>query len=406
MADTITCVDDLQRLARRRVPKIFYDYVDSGSWTESTYRANETDLGSLRFRQRVGCNVEAIRTASTLLGRACSLPLALAPTGLAGMVHADGEILAARAAARFGVPFTLSTVSICSIEDVAEQVAQPFWFQLYMMKDRDFIVRLIERARDAGCSALVLTLDLPIQGQRHKDVRNGLSVPPKLNVRNLSTMLSRPAWCARMLGTRRRTFGNIVGHAKGVSDTFAFAEWVSRQFDRSVTWDDVRWIKRHWGGRLIVKGILDADDARLAVAAGADAIVVSNHGGRQLDGAPSSISALPAIAAAVGRQTEVLMDGGIRSGQDVLRALAWGAHGVMIGRAFLYGLGALGEAGVTRTLELIQKELESTMALCGITDVADVGRDAIVSPAHGAAPVWPEPVGRRVGESNLPVLAS
>ncbi|MCG5074814.1 alpha-hydroxy acid oxidase [Paraburkholderia tagetis] len=405
MADTVTCVDDLQRLARRRVPKIFYDYVDSGSWTESTYRANEVDLGQLKFRQRVGCNVDMIRTAATLLGRPCSLPVALAPTGLAGMIHADGEILAARAAARFGVPFTLSTVSICSIEDVAEHVAEPFWFQLYMMKDRDFIVRLIERARNAGCSALVLTLDLPLQGQRHKDVRNGLSVPPKLNLRTLSTMMARPAWCARMLGTRRRTFGNIVGHAKGVTDTFAFAEWVSRQFDRTVTWDDIGWIKRHWGGRLIVKGILDADDARRAVAAGADAIIVSNHGGRQLDGAPSSISALPAIAAAVGQQTEVLMDGGIRSGQDVLRALAWGAHGVMIGRAFLYGLGALGEAGVTRTLELIHKELESTMALCGITDVADVGRDAIVTTAPVAASARPENACRLAGESGLSVIA-
>ncbi|WP_240158850.1 MULTISPECIES: alpha-hydroxy acid oxidase [Burkholderiaceae] len=405
MADTVTCVGDLQRLARRRVPKIFYDYVDSGSWTESTYRANEVDLGQLKFRQRVGCDVDMIRTAVTLLGRPCSLPVALAPTGLAGMIHADGEILAARAAARFGVPFTLSTVSICSIEDVAEHVEEPFWFQLYMMKDRDFIVRLIERARNAGCSALVLTLDLPLQGQRHKDVRNGLSVPPKLNLRTLSMMMAHPAWCVRMLGTRRRTFGNIVGHAKGVTDTFAFAEWVSRQFDRTVTWDDIGWIKRHWGGRLIVKGILDADDARRAVAAGADAIIVSNHGGRQLDGAPSSISALPAIAAAVGQQTEVLMDGGIRSGQDVLRAIARGAHGVMIGRAFLYGLGALGEAGVTRTLELIHKELESTMALCGITDVADVSRDAIVTPTPVAVSARPENACRRAGEGGLSAIA-
>ncbi|WP_241017081.1 alpha-hydroxy acid oxidase [Paraburkholderia sp. Ac-20342] len=405
MADTVTCVGDLQRLARRRVPKIFYDYVDSGSWTESTYRANEVDLGQLKFRQRVGCDVDMIRTAVTLLGRPCSLPVALAPTGLAGMIHADGEILAARAAARFGVPFTLSTVSICSIEDVAEHVEEPFWFQLYMMKDRDFIVRLIERARNAGCSALVLTLDLPLQGQRHKDVRNGLSVPPKLNLRTLSMMMAHPAWCVRMLGTRRRTFGNIVGHAKGVTDTFAFAEWVSRQFDRTVTWDDIGWIKRHWGGRLIVKGILDVDDARRAVAAGADAIIVSNHGGRQLDGAPSSISALPAIAAAVGQQTEVLMDGGIRSGQDVLRAIARGAHGVMIGRAFLYGLGALGEAGVTRTLELIHKELESTMALCGITDVADVSRDAIVTPAPVAVSARPENACRHAGEGGLSAIA-
>jgi L-lactate dehydrogenase (cytochrome) len=344
--------------------------------------------------------------ATTLLDHACAMPVALAPTGLTGMIHADGEILAARAAARFGVPFTLSTVSICSIEDIAEHAGGPFWFQLYMLRDRDFILRLIERARNARCSALVLTLDLPIQGQRHKDVRNGLSVPPKLNLRNLSTMVSRPVWCARMLRTRRRTFGNIVGHAKGVSDTLAFAEWVSRQFDRTVSWEDVRWIKRHWGGRLIVKGILDAEDARRAVAAGADAIVVSNHGGRQLDGAPSSISALPAIAAAVGHQAEVLMDGGIRSGQDVLRALACGARGVLIGRAFLYGLGALGEAGVLRTLELMRKELESTMALCGLTDVADVGRQAIVTPMPMGVVAPAQASGERIGEGDLSMLAS
>lgn len=386
MAAAITAIADLQALARRRVPKLFYDYIDGGSWTEATYRANAADLDRLLLRQRIARDVSAITTATMLAGQPARMPVALAPTGLAGMVHADGEILAACAAARFGVPFTLSTVSICSIEDVAAAVAAPFWFQLYVMRDRDFIARLIARARDARCSALVLTLDLPIQGLRGRDIKNGLSVPPKPSLGGLWALLSRPRWCLRMLQTSRRGFGNIIGHAAGVADTSSFADWVSRQFDPSVTWDDVRCIRRQWQGRLIVKGIMDAGDARHAVAAGADAIVVSNHGGRQLDGAPSSISALPAIAAAVGSRTEVLMDGGIRSGQDVLRALALGADGVMIGRAFLYGLGALGEAGVSRSLELILRELEATMALCGLTEVAGIDRAAIVD-----GPPWLPP---------------
>ncbi|WP_091905850.1 alpha-hydroxy acid oxidase [Chitinasiproducens palmae] len=374
----IGSIDDLQCLARRRVPKLFYDYVDGGSWSESTYHANEKDLARLCFRQRVARDVDKIDLRRRILGHSCSLPLTLAPTGLAGMVHADGEILAARAAKAAGVPFTLSTVSICSLEDVAKHVGGGFWFQLYVMRDREFVAALIERARAAGCGALVLTLDLPIQGRRHKDVKNGLSVPPRITPASLLAMLSRPAWCARMLGTPRRTFGNIVGHAKGVGGTAAFAEWVSQQFDRTVSWRDVAWVKRQWGGPLVVKGVLDADDARLAVDAGADALVVSNHGGRQLDGAPSSISALPEIVAAVGHRTEVMMDGGVRSGQDILRALALGAHAVSIGRAYLYGLGALGEAGVTRCLAILQDELEATMALCGLAELGAVDRRALI----------------------------
>jgi len=380
MSALVTCVGDLQAVARRRVPRLFYDYVDSGSWSESTYRDNAVDLARLRFRQRVGCNVADIRMEARILGERAAIPVGLAPAGLAGMVHPDGEILAARAAAAFGVPYVLSTVSICSIEDLARHVPGGFWFQLYVMKDRDFIERLIDRARAAGCPALVLTMDLPIQGQRHKDIRNGLSVPPRITLRGLSAMLTRPRWCAGMLGTPRRTFGNIVGHAKGVSDTLGFSEWVSRQFDRTVSWDDVRWLKDRWGGRLVVKGIMDAEDARRAVDAGADAIVVSNHGGRQLDGAPSTISVLPAVARAVAGQAEVYLDGGIRSGQDVLRALAMGASAAFIGRAYMYGLGAYGQAGVARCLDILRRELESTMALCGLTRIQDAGPHLIVNP--------------------------
>ncbi len=380
MPTVITCVDDLQALARKRVPRLFYDYVDSGSWSESTYRANGEDLARLKFRQRVGCNVADIQLGSTMLDMPVAMPVGLAPAGLSGMVHPDGEILAARAAARFGVPYVLSTVSICSIEDLARHAPEPFWFQLYMMKDRDFIERLIERARAAHCPALVLTMDLPIQGQRHKDIRNGLSVPPRVTLRGLSALLARPRWCAGMLGTRRRTFGNIVGHAKGVSDTLGFSEWVSRQFDRTVSWDDVQWLKRRWGGKLVVKGIMDARDARRAIDAGADAIVVSNHGGRQLDGAPSTIKALPEIAAGVPGSIDLYLDGGIRSGQDVLRALALGARGVFIGRAYLYGLGAAGETGVARCLDIVRRELEATMALCGLPHIRDAGPDLLVNP--------------------------
>jgi len=353
---------------------MFYDYVDAGSWSESTYRANEKDFQSLPLRQRVAVNLEARSTASDMIGQAVSMPVALAPTGLAGMLHADGEILAARAARSFGVPFTLSTVSICSIEDVAKHAGEGFWFQVYVMRDRDFIERLIERAKAARCSALVLTLDLQIQGQRHKDLKNGLTAPPRLTVPNLIDMLKKPRWCFGMAGTRRRQFGNIVGHVKGVENMRSLSEWTAQQFDPSLSWADVTWIKKRWGGKLILKGIQDAEDARLAVESGADALIVSNHGGRQLDGALSSIAALPAIVSEVGSEIEVHLDGGIRSGQDVLKALALGARGTYIGRSYLYGLGAMGEAGVTKALELIQKELDLTMAFCGKTRVNQVDR--------------------------------
>ncbi|MDF1482663.1 alpha-hydroxy acid oxidase [Extensimonas sp. H3M7-6] len=370
---TITCIEDLRRIARRRVPRMFYDYADSGSYTESTYRANEADFQRILLRQRVAVNLEGRSTRSTMLGEPVAMPVALAPTGLTGMQHADGEILAARAAKAFGVPFTLSTMSICSLEDVAEHTGRhPFWFQLYVMRDRDFIERLIERARAANCSALVLTLDLQILGQRHKDIKNGLSTPPKPTLANLLNLATKPRWCLGMLGTRRRSFGNIVGHAKGVGDMGSLAAWTAEQFDPRLNWADVEWIKKRWGGKLVLKGIMDAEDARLAAQSGADALIVSNHGGRQLDGAPSSIQALPAIADAVGQRIEVWMDGGIRSGQDVLKARALGARGTLIGRSFLYGLGAFGEAGVRRALEIIQKELDITMAFCGRTQIDQV----------------------------------
>jgi L-lactate dehydrogenase (cytochrome) len=373
----ITCVEDLRQLAQRRVPRMFYDYADSGSWTESTYRANSEDFAAIKLRQRVAVNLENRTLASTMAGQDVSMPVALAPTGLTGMQHADGEILAARAAEKAGVPFTLSTLSICSIEDVAAHTSAPFWMQLYVMKDRDFIHRLIDRAKAANCGALVLTLDLQILGQRHKDIRNGLSAPPKLTVPNILNLMTKPRWCAGMLGTKRRGFGNVVGHAKGVSDMSSLSAWTSQQFDPALSWDDVQWIKQRWGGKLIIKGIMDEEDARHAVDSGADALIVSNHGGRQLDGAPSSIAALPGVVDAVGKQIEVHMDGGVRSGQDVIKALALGAQGVYIGRAFLYGLGADGEQGVTTCLELIRKELDLTMAFCGLRDVRQVDRSIL-----------------------------
>lgn len=376
----ITCVEDFRRVARRRVPRMFYDYMDSGSWTESTYRANETDLQALKFRQRVAVDIARRSLRARLLGEDVAMPLALAPTGLTGMQRADGEILAARAAERFGVPFTLSTMSICSIEDVAARTSRPFWFQLYVMRDREFIGRLIDRARAARCSALMVTLDLQVMGQRHKDIRNGLSTPPRPTLSNLANLALKPQWCLEMLRTPRRAFGNIVGHARGVADMRSLASWTAEQFDATLNWNDLAWIKERWGGKLIVKGILDAQDARRAVDAGADALVVSNHGGRQLDGAPSSIAALPAIAQAVGDRIEVLMDGGVRSGQDTLRALALGTRGVLIGRAFLYALAAYGEAGVLRCLELMANELDVTMAFCGRTRIQDVDRRVLVDP--------------------------
>ena len=375
----ITNIEDLRLLAKSRVPRMFYDYADSGSWTESTYRANTDDFGKIKLRQRVAVNLEGRSTASQMIGQDVAMPVAIAPTGLTGMQHADGEIKAARAAKAFGVPFTLSTMSICSIEDVAANTGNhPFWFQLYVMRDRGFIERLIDRAKAANCSALVLTLDLQILGQRHKDLKNGLSAPPKLTIANIINMATKPRWCMGMAGTQRREFGNIVGHVSGVDDMGSLSDWTAKQFDPQLNWGDVEWIKQRWGGKLIIKGILDEEDARLAVASGADALIVSNHGGRQLDGAESSIAVLPRIVAAVGDQIEVHVDGGIRSGQDVLKAVALGAKGTYIGRAFLYGLGAMGEAGVTKTLEIIHKELDLTMAFCGRTRVADVDRSILV----------------------------
>jgi L-lactate dehydrogenase (cytochrome) len=374
----ITDIEDLRVLHEKRAPRMFYDYCDSGAWTERTYRSNSADLQQIRFRQRVAVNVDQRSLATTMLGQPVSMPVALAPTGLTGMQWADGEILAARAAEAFGVPFTLSTMSICSIEDVAARTTRPFWFQLYVLRDRAFIERLIDRAKAANCSALVLTLDLTILGQRHKDVKNGLTTPPKPTLINLLNLLTKPRWCLNMLRTPRRQFGNIVGHVKGVGDTSSLASWTAAQFDPTLNWSDVEWIKKRWGGPLILKGIMDAEDARHAADSGADALVVSNHGGRQLDGAPSTIEALPAIVDAVGPRIEVWFDSGIRSGQDVLRAIALGAKATMIGRAFLHGLGALGEEGVTRCLQIIRKELDVTMAFCGKTDIRDVDRSILI----------------------------
>jgi L-lactate dehydrogenase (cytochrome) len=386
----ITSIEDLRVLAEKRVPRMFYQYADSGSWTESTYRANEGDLARIRLRQRVAVNLEQRSTRARMLGQDVAMPVAIAPTGLTGMQHADGEILAARAARDFGIPFTLSTMSICSIEDVAEGTGgHPFWFQVYVMRDRRFVERLVARARAANVSALVLTLDLPISGQRHKDLKNGLSAPPRMTLGNLADIARKPRWWWNMLQTRRRTLGNIVGHIDGLGDNALLSEWCARQFDPTLNWDDVRWIRGLWDGKLVLKGIQDVEDARTAAATGADALIVSNHGGRQLDGAPSSIVALPRIAEAVGDRLEVHMDGGIRSGQDVLKALALGARGTYIGRSMLYGLGAMGGAGVTRALEIIHKELDLTMAFCGQTRLDQVDQRILFSDAdqHPAIPL-------------------
>jgi len=381
----ITNIEDLRILAKSRVPRMFYDYADSGSWTESTYRANSADFQAIKLRQRVAINMENRSTASTMIGQKVAMPVAIAPTGLTGMQCADGEIKAARAAKKFGIPFTLSTMSICSIEDVAKETGgHPFWFQLYVMRDRDFIERLIDRAKAAHCSALVITLDLQILGQRHKDLKNGLSAPPKLTVPNIVNMMTKVRWGLGMLGTKRHGFGNIVGHVKGVENMGSLSEWTAKQFDPALSWNDVEWIKKRWGGKVIIKGIQDVEDARLAVNSGADAMIVSNHGGRQLDGAPSSITALPAIVDAVGKDIEVHMDGGIRSGQDVLKARALGARGTYIGRAFLYGLGAMGEEGVTKTLEFIHKELDLTMAFCGHTNIENVDKGILLPGTYPA----------------------
>lgn len=368
----ILTIADLKNQARRRVPKMFFDYADSGAWTEGTYRANEDDFAKIKLRQRVLVDMTDRSLATEMVGEKVSMPVALSPTGLTGMQHADGEMLAAKAAEEFGVPFTLSTMSICSIEDVASVTSKPFWFQLYVMKDRDFVNNLIDRAKAAGCSALVLTLDLQILGQRHKDLRNGLSAPPKFTPKHIWQMATRPKWCLDMARTKRRSFGNIVGHAKNVSDLSSLSSWTAEQFDPRLSWKDVEWIKERWGGKLILKGILDEEDARSSLDTGADAIIVSNHGGRQLDGAHSSIAMLPKIVDAVGDKVEVHMDGGIRSGQDVLKAVALGAKGTYIGRPFLYGLGADGKQGVTTALEIIRKEMDVSMALCGKRLITDV----------------------------------
>lgn len=372
-------IADLKRLAKRRVPKMFFDYADSGAWTESTYRANESDFSKIKLRQRVLVDMTNRSLETTMIGEKVSMPVALAPTGLTGMQHADGEMLAAQAAEAAGVPFTLSTMSICSIEDVASVTKKPFWFQLYVMKDREFVKNLISRAKTAGCSALVLTLDLQILGQRHKDLRNGLSAPPKFTPKHIWQMATRPGWCLGMMGTQRRTFRNIAGHAQNVTDLSSLSSWTAEQFDPQLSWNDVAWIKEQWGGKLILKGILDEEDALMAAKTGADAIIVSNHGGRQLDGAVSSISMLKPIVDAVGDKIEVHMDGGVRSGQDVLKARALGAQGVFIGRPFLYGLGAMGKEGVTLALDIIRKELDVTMALCGKRNINDIDQSIIKS---------------------------
>ena len=377
---TITCIEDLKELYKKRVPRMFYDYAESGSWTESTFRDNEAAFSRIKLRQKILVDMEGRNLSTKMIGEDVAMPVALAPTGLTGMQYPDGEIHAARAAETFGVPFCLSTMSVCSIEDVAQNTTRPFWFQLYVMKDKDYISRLIQRAKDAGCSALVLTLDLQIMGQRHKDIKNGLSTPPKPTLTNLINIATKPRWAIGMLGTKRRNFGNIVGHVKGLDSMTNLAQWTVSQFDPTLDWDDVQWIKDQWGGKLVLKGIMDADDAELAAKSGADALIVSNHGGRQLDGAAASLDVLPEIVDRVGDDIEVWMDGGIRSGQDVIKATALGAKGTMIGRAFLYGLGAMGAEGVTRCLEVISNELDLTMAFCGLKDINLVDESIIWRP--------------------------
>jgi len=376
----ITNIGDLKRLYQRRVPRMFYDYAESGSWTEQTFRDNTTDFEQIRLRQRVAIDMTGRSTASQMIGQDVAMPVALAPVGLTGMQHADGEIKAARAAERFGVPYTLSTMSICSIEDVAEHTTKPFWMQVYTLRDDDFMQRLFDRAKEAKCSAAVITVDLQLMGQRHKDLKNGLSAPPKLTPKSVANMMTKARWGLGMLGTKRRFFGNIVGHAKGVTDPSSLTTWTAEAFDQALDWDRIRQFRKMWDGPLIIKGILDAEDAKQALNVGADAIIVSNHGGRQLDGALSSIKSLPAIMDAVGDKIEVHLDSGIRSGQDVLKALSMGAKGTYIGRAYVYGLGALGEAGVTKSLEVIHKELETSMGLCGVRSVKDLNRSKLLIP--------------------------
>jgi len=378
----ITNIEDLRVLHEKRAPRMFYDYVDSGSWTQSTYRANESDFQSIKFRQRVAINMANRSIKSTMLGQEVAMPVALAPVGMTGMQFADGEIQAANAAKKFGVPYCLSTMSICSIEEVYKRTQAPFWFQLYVMKDKRFVSALIERARAANCSALVITLDLQILGQRHKDIKNGLSAPPKPTIKNLLNLMTKPSWCLGMLGTKNRDFGNIVGHVQGVDNMSSLSAWTAGQFDPSLDWSEVEAIKKQWGGKVILKGIMDAEDAVLAKNVGADAIIVSNHGGRQLDGAPSTIAVLPSIIQAVGNNVEVWLDSGIRSGQDVIKALALGAKGTLIGRSYVYGLGAMGEAGVTKSLEIIANELDLTMAFCGLRDVQQVNSNILLNGSY------------------------
>lgn len=376
----ITCIEDLKDIYRRRVPKMFYDYVETGSWTEQTFRENTSDFNEIYLRQRVAVDMSGRNTSSQMIGQDVSMPVALAPVGLTGMQHADGEILAARAAEKFGVPYTLSTMSICSIEDVAEQTSKPFWMQVYTLKDEDFMQRLFDRAKAAKCSAAVITVDLQVLGQRHKDLKNGLSAPPKPTFKNMVNLATKVRWGLEMLRTKRRFFGNIVGHAAGVTDPSSLSSWTAEAFDEALDWDRIRQFRKMWDGPLIIKGIIDPRDAREALNVGADAIIVSNHGGRQLDGALSAIRALPSILDAVGNKIEVHIDSGIRTGQDVLKSLAMGAHGTYLGRAYVYGLGAMGEAGVTKALEVIHKELDLSMAFCGRTDVRTLDRDILMIP--------------------------
>ncbi|NND41973.1 MAG: alpha-hydroxy-acid oxidizing protein [Rhodobacteraceae bacterium] len=383
----ITEIEDLKRLYKRRVPKMFYEYAETGSWTQQTFRDNTEDFEKIRLRQRIAVDMDNRSTRTEMLGEEVAMPVSIAPVGMTGMQAADGEIKAARAAERFGVPYTLSTMSICSIEDVAEHTTKPFWFQVYTLKDDDFMKRLMERAHNANCSALVITVDLQILGQRHRDLKNGLSAPPKLTAASIANMMTKVPWGLEMLGTKRRFFGNIVGHAKGVSDPSSLTSWTAEAFDPSLNWERIKELMDMWGGKVILKGIMEVDDAIRAAELGADAIVVSNHGGRQLDGALSSIRALEPIVKAVGDKTEVWFDSGIRSGQDVLKAVALGAKATMIGRAFLYGLGAMGEPGVTRALEVIQKELDLSMAFCGKRDIRDVDRDILLVP-KGFSDAW------------------
>ena len=377
---SITCIEDLRVLARRRVPKAFFDYADGGSYTESTLRANRADLEAIRLRQRVMVDVSKRSLETSILGETAAAPIILAPVGLTGMQHGDGEILAAQAAEAAGIPYTLSTMSICSIEDVAAATAKPFWFQLYVIRDRGFTKDILARAQAAKCSALVLTVDLQVLGQRHRDLKNGMTVPPEIRLNNIIDMATKPAWALSILRGKRKTFGNLAGHVKGMDDVTSLAEWTNSQFDPALNWNDVAWIKSHWPGKLIIKGILDVEDARIVADLGADALVVSNHGGRQLDGASSSISALPKIADAVGSRIEIMMDGGIRTGADIMRALALGARSCMIGRAYAWGLGAGGKAGVAKTIEVLKKELDITMALTGVSRTTDIGPQVLVNP--------------------------